>query len=77
MTTESYAKAHPDDGALVGSLEIERPDDDGRYEVVHTMVIDPPVGTLSARLERVMGGILRNAADDVIVFEVGVDGERL
>lgn len=74
---EKKVAAAGTDGELVGSLEIERPDENGQYEVVHTMVIDPPAGTLSSRLERVMGRILRNAAPDVIVFEVGIDGERL
>ncbi len=61
-----------DDGPLVKALEFER---DG--EVIDTMKISPPVGTYSTRLERIMSGVLIQAADDILVFEVGTDGERI
>ncbi len=46
-------------------------------EVIHTMKIKPPAGTFSRRLEKIMTGILMQAADDVIIYEVGTDGKRL
>ena len=61
-----------DDGPLVKALEFER---DGK--VIDTMKISPPVGTYSTRLERIMSGVLIQAADDILVFEVGTDGKRL
>ncbi len=62
----------PDDGPMVKALEMVR---DG--EVIHTMKIKPPVGTFSRRLEKIMRGILMQAADDIIIYEVGTDGKRL
>lgn len=60
------------DGPMVKALEMER---DG--EVIDTMKIKPPAGTFSGRLEKIMSGILMQAADDIIIFEVGTDGKRL
>jgi hypothetical protein len=62
---------------MVKALEMERKNDDGKYEVVHTMKIKPPAGTFSRRLEKIMSGVLMQAADDVIIYEVGTDGKRL
>lgn len=61
-----------DYGPLVAALEMER---DG--EVIDTMTINPPVGTFSSRLERIMRGVLMQLADDLLIFEVGIDGNRL
>lgn len=61
-----------DDGPKVKALEFER---DG--EVIDTMKISPPVGSFSRRLEKIMSGILMQAADDVLIFEIGTDGKRL
>ena len=61
-----------DDGPKVKALEFER---DG--EVIDTMTIKPPAGTYSPRLQKIMSGILMQAADDILIFEVGTDGKRL
>lgn len=57
---------------LVAALVVEIDD-----EVVHTIKIDPPAEDDSTRLERILMGAMRNARDDAIFIEVGVDGERL
>ncbi len=51
---------------LVEALEAVR---DG-VVVVHTVPLDPPLRSGSRRLEMVLSGMLRNAADDVYIREV-------
>lgn len=61
-----------DNGPMVAALEFER---DGN--VIDTMKIDPPVGTFSLRMEKLMSGILMQADPEVIIYEVGTDGKRI
>ena len=66
-----------DDGRLVGSLEIERKNDEGKYIVVNTITIKPPKGEFSRGLEKIMRGILMQGAEDMLIYEIGTDGTRL
>ncbi len=60
------------DGPLVAAIEFER---DG--EVIDTMKIDPPAGSFTRRMEKITKGVLTHMADDLIMYEVGTDGNRL
>lgn len=55
-----------DDGRLVAALEVVTFDG----EAIHTMPMSQPTGEFSRRLERVMGGMLRNMRDDCFIREV-------
>ncbi len=69
---ERDIEVQEDDGPMVAALEFER---DG--EVIDTMKIDPPAGSFTRRMEKITRGVLTQAADDVLIFEIGVDGKRL
>ncbi len=70
MTTSNPGKGG--DGPLVKAMEFVR---DG--EIIDTMKIDPPAGSYSRRMEKITRGVLTQAADDVLIYEIGMDGERL
>jgi len=72
MSKSEAKRIEEQDGPLVAAMEFER---DG--EVIDTMKIDPPARSYSRRMEKITKGVLTQAADDILIFEVGVDGKRL